>query len=346
MSAAAAGARGQAGGARLGVPGPVALAVGIGALVLASAASLALGTVPIPLDRTLSALTAYDGSPEHVIVVESRLPRTFIAAAVGAAFGVAGALMQAVSRNALADPSILGVSWGAAAAAVGAQLLLEVGSMTALLLVALAGAAVAGLLVVGLAAAHRGGLTPERLVVAGAAVSALLAALVQGLLVLDRESLEAARRWLAGSVAGQDTDVLVAAGPYLTLGFALAWRLARPLTTLGLGESVARGLGQRTGRVKVVTAVAVVLLAGSAVAMAGPIVLVGLAVPHVARFLVGHDLRRALPACALLGAVLVLMADVAARMVLAPEELPVGVMAALVGTPVFLHVARRGAGLR
>jgi iron complex transport system permease protein len=332
----------RAGGEGFTLSRPLALGLALGALGLALGASVAVGTASIPLERTLSAFTAYDGSREHVIVIEARLPRTLIAAAVGAALGVAGALMQAVSRNALADPSILGVSWGAAAAAVGAQLVLDVGSMTALVLVALAGAALAGLLVVALGTAGRGGLSPERLVVAGAAVSALLAALVQGLLVLDRESLEAARRWLAGSLVGGDTDVLVAALPYQAAGFALAWGLARPLTTLSLGESVARGLGQRTGRVKLATAVAVVLLAGTAVAMAGPIVLVGLAVPHVARFVVGHDLRRALPACALLGAVLVLIADVAARLVLAPEELPVGVMAALVGTPVFMHVARRG----
>jgi iron complex transport system permease protein len=345
VSATAAGGA-RAGAGRGGPPRPLLLGLGLAALGLALAASVALGTAAIPLERTISAFIAYDGSREHVIVMEARLPRTLIAAAVGAALGVAGGLMQAVSRNALADPSILGVSWGAAFAAVGAQLVFEVGSATSLVLFGLAGAAGAGLLVVGLGAAGHGGLTPERLVVAGAALSALLAALVQGLLVLDRESLEAARRWLAGSLVGQDTDVLVAALPYQVAGFALATALARPLTTLALGETVARGLGQRTGRVKLATAVAVVLLAGSAVAMAGPIVLVGLAVPHVARFVVGHDLRRALPACALLGAVLVLLADVAARLVLAPEELPVGVMAALVGAPVFLHVARRGAGLR
>ena len=179
---------------------------------------------------------------------------------------------------------------------------------------------------------------------AGAAVSGLLAALVQGMLVLDRESLEAARHWLAGSLTGRGFDVLTAALPYQAVGLALAAGLARPLGALALGDDVARGLGQRVATVKLGVALAVVLLAGSAVAAAGPIVLVGLAVPHAARHLVGRDLVRVLPACALLGGILVLLADIAARVVIAPEELPVGVMTALIGAPVLLHVARRGAG--
>ena len=328
------------GGGRLALP----LVLGLGGAALAAAllASLAIGATVIPLDRALSVLAAPDGSREAVIVADARLPRTLIAAAVGAALGVAGAVMQAVSRNPLAEPGILGVSWGAALGAVGAQVTLGIGSPSAAVAFALLGAAVAGGIVVLIGSLGRGGLSPTRLVVAGAAVSTLLWAILQGLLVLDQQSLEASRRWLAGSLVGRDAASLAQVLPYLGAGLALALLLARPLTALSLGDDVARGLGQRTGAVKLAAALAVVLLAGAAVAVAGPIVLVGLAVPHVARALVGRDYARVLPVSALLGAVLVLAADVAARRVIPPEEMPVGVMTAVVGVPVFLHAVRRG----
>lgn len=331
----------RAGGGRL--PPPLVAALGLLALAAALAVSVALGTTQIPLGRTLSAFTAYDASREHVIVIDVRVPRALIAAVVGAALGVAGAVMQAVSRNPLAEPGILGISWGAALAAVGGQVVFGIGSTTGVVWSALLGAALAGALVVVLGSAGRAGLSPTRLVVAGAAISTLLWALLQGLLVLDQQSLEASRRWLAGSIVGRETDVLVQVLPYQVAGLAIALMLARPLTALSLGDSVARGLGQRVGLVKTGAAVAVVLLAGSAVAVAGPIVLVGLAVPHLARFVVGRDYRRVLPAAAVGGAVLVLAADIAARFVIHPEEIPVGVMTALIGGPFFLHVARRGA---
>jgi len=330
---------GRRGGA---LPGPLVAVVGAVSLALALGASLALGTTALPLERTVTAFTDYDASRAHVVVMEVRLPRALIGAVVGAALGVAGAVMQALSRNPLADPSVLGISWGAALAAVGAQVLLGIGSITALVWTALLGAAVAGLVVVGLGSVGRGGLTPAKLVVAGAAIGTLLGSVLQGLLVIDQESLQGSRRWLAGSLVGRDVDVLVLVLPYLVAGLLIALVLARPLTAFSLGEDVARGLGQRTGLIKGLAATAVVLLAGAAVAVAGVIVLVGLAVPHLARFLVGRDYRRVLPAAAIGGAVLVLAADVAARLVIGPEELPVGVMTALVGAPVFIHVARRG----
>ncbi len=326
------------------LPGPLLLALGLAALVLAGLASLVFGARTVPPATVLDALTAFDGSQEHVAVAEVRLPRVVIAAVVGATLGVAGALMQALSRNPLAEPSILGISWGAALAIVGAQVVAGLATASALLPVAVGGGAVAGFVVVALGAAGRAGLTPERLVVAGAAVSGLLAALVQGLLVVDRESLEVARRWLAGSLAGPDWDALAAALPYLAAGVALTVLLVRPLSALALGEDVARGLGQRVGRVKGGAALAVVLLAGTSVALAGPVVLVGLAVPHAARAVAGRDLAPQLAACVVLGALLVVLGDLLARVVIAPEELPVGVVTALVGGPVLVHVARRGPG--
>jgi len=316
-------------------------ALGLAALALALLASVALGAGAIPPGRIISAYTAYDASREHIIVTQVRMPRAVLAAAVGAALGVAGAVMQAVSRNPLAEPGLLGISWGAAAAAVAGPALLGVGSLTGQTLLAMAGAAVAGGAVVALGLTAGRGLTPATLVIAGAAISALLAALVEAMLILDAESLETARRWLGGSLLGRDTRLLVATAPYLAGGLALAIVLARPLNALALGEDMARGLGQRTAWTKAGAAAAVVLLAGAAVAVAGPILLVGLAVPHLARRLAGHDLLRALPAAALLGALLVVGADLFARIVVAPEELPVGIVTALVGAPVLVAVVRR-----
>jgi iron complex transport system permease protein len=320
----------------------VVLGLAAAALAFVAAAGLMLGASTVSVPRVLSALTAFDGSADHVTVADVRLPRVVMAAAVGASLAVAGALMQAMTRNPLAEPSLLGVSWGAALAAVGGQVVAGIGTAAALVPVAIGGAAIAGLGIVVLAARGRAGLTPERLIVAGAAVSGLLAALVQGLLVLDSESLQVARRWLAGSLSGASWEALAAAAPYLVAGTVLSACLVRPLSTLALGEDVARGLGVRTGVVKGAAAVAVVALAGGSVALAGPIILVGLAVPHAARALVGRELAPLLTACAILGAMLVILSDIVARTVVAPEELPVGVMTALVGAPVLLHVARRG----
>ena len=337
--AAGAALRRRAGSRRL--PGLLLVALGLGGLVVAAFASLALGASAIAPADVISALLAFDGSPVHVAVIEVRLPRTVVALAVGASLGVAGALMQAVGRNDLADPTILGISWGAALATVAGQIVLGVDSAALLVALAMLGASLAAALIVALGLLGRGGFAAERLVVAGAAISGLLAALVQGLLVMDRESLEAARHWLAGSLTGAGWDRLVATVPYLAAGVLLAAAVARPLTTLGLGEDVASALGVRPRPVQAATAVAIVALAGASVALAGPVALVGLAVPHAARALVGRAIGPQLAACCILGALLVAVSDIVARVVLAPEEMPVGVLTAVVGAPVLIHVARR-----
>jgi iron complex transport system permease protein len=324
--------------------GPLLVVAALMAVALAACASLMLGARTIGPGEVLAALLRFDGSPQHVAVAEVRLPRTVVAIAVGAALGMAGALMQALGRNELADPFLLGISMGAALAAVGGQVVLGVASAAMLAALAMAGAAVACAAVVALGLLGRGGLAAERLVVAGAAISAMLAALVQGLLVVDRESLEVARHWLAGSLTGAGWDGLVATLPYLGVGLLAAAVVARPLTTLGLGEDVASALGVRPRPVQALTAVAIVALAGASVALAGPVALVGLAVPHAARALVGRAIGPQLVACAVLGAVLVVVADILARVLLAPEELPVGVVTAVVGAPVLLGVARRRTG--
>ena len=321
-----------------------ALIAGVAALGLAGFASLALGASAIRAGEVAAALTAFDGSAAHVAVAEVRLPRAAVAAVVGAALGMAGVLMQAISRNPLAEPALLGVSWGAALAVVVGQMALAVSSPHLLVLLAMTGAAAAAAVVVALGVAGRGSVSRENLVVAGAAISGLLAAVVQGILVVDQQSLEVARRWLAGSLSGAGWTELVAAAPYALAGALVAFGLARPLTALGLGDEVARSLGVRANRVRVAAAAAVVALAGASVALAGPVVLVGLVVPHLARALYGHAVPAQLVASAIAGAFVVMVSDIAARVIIAPEEIPVGIVTALVGAPLLLHLARRGAG--
>ncbi|MFO7172934.1 MAG: iron ABC transporter permease [Bacillota bacterium] len=322
------------------------LLAGLGLLVLAFGISLASGLQAIPIGTVLEALTAFDGSPAHLVVRSIRLPRTLIAMAVGGCLGVAGTLTQALTRNPLAAPGTLGINAGATLAVAAGLYLLGTPSLHTLAWLAFLGAAAAAGAVYALANLGRGGVTPLRLTLAGAAMAGFLTALTQGVLVASERTLDEIRLWLAGSVAGRDPEVLRGLLPYMLVGLALALGLGRPLNALSLGEEVARGLGQRTGWVKAAGAAAVVLLAGSAVAAAGPIGFLGLAVPHLSRWIVGPDYRWVLPYSGVLGAILLILADVGARLIIRPGEAPVGVVTALLGVPFFIALARREVGRR
>jgi iron complex transport system permease protein len=264
-----------------------------------------------------------------------------VAALVGAALAVAGAVMQGLTRNPLADPGILGIETGAALAVVAAVFFLKISSLYLYALFAFAGAAITAITVYGLGSIGRGGPTPLKITIAGAALTALLSSFTTLMLIFNQRTLEEVRFWLAGSVAGRDLKLLAEVSPYLLTGLVLAIVLGRQITTLALGDDVAKGLGQRTGWVKGLAAIAVVLLAGGATAVAGPIGFVGLVIPHIVRFLVGVDYRWILPYSALIGGVFLVMSDVAARLVLRPIELPVGIMTALIGGPFFMYLVRR-----
>lgn len=312
-----------------------------GLLGLALMSSIAFGAAEIAPGDVWQALVAFEASStEHLIIRTLRLPRAAIAALVGASLAVAGALMQGLTRNSLADPGILGIETGAALGVVAAVLLLGIDSLYLYALFAFAGAAATAVAVYSLGSLGRGGPTPLKLTVAGAALTALLSSLTTGALIFDQRTLEEVRFWLAGSVAGRDLSLLVQASPYLVAGLLLALALGRQITTIALGDDVAKGLGQRTGGVKALTAVATVLLAGGAVAVAGPVGFVGLVIPHAVRFLVGQDYRWVLPYAALAGASFLVLADVAARLLLRPLELPLGVMTALIGGPFFVYLVR------
>ncbi|MGF1470347.1 MAG: FecCD family ABC transporter permease [Rubrobacteraceae bacterium] len=302
--------------------------------------SVRFGAAQIGTADVISAFTDYDGSEEDLVIRTLRVPRALIAALVGGALGVAGAIMQGLTRNPLAEPGILGVNAGAALAVVGAVFFLGISSLSTYALFAFGGAGLAAAVVYGLGSMGRAGMTPMKVTVAGAAMAALLGSLTTAMLILSQQTLDEIRFWLAGSVAGRDLDLLLHVLPYIGVGLLLAFSLGRQITTLGLGDDVAVGLGQRTAWIKGLAAVAVVLLAGSAVAVAGPIGFVGLVVPHGVRFFVGVDYRWILPYSAIFGAILLVSADVAARLVIRPQELPVGVMTALLGAPFFIYLAR------
>ena len=309
-------------------------------LALVALLSLRIGSVSLSTADVVGAFTAFDGSNEHLIVRSLRLPRTIIGIGVGAALAIAGVVMQAVTRNALASPAILGVNSGAAFAVVTAVFVLGVSSPASYLGFAFAGALGASVLVYLIGSVGPSGATPVKLALAGAVVTALLGAWISTVLIFDQRSLDEVRFWLAGSLAGRDLAVFVQVLPFLGVGLGLAFGLARSLNATSLGEDIAAGLGQNIALVRGVSAVVVVLLAGAAVAVAGPIGFVGLAVPHAVRTLVGPDHRWLLPVAAVAGPVLLLGADVIGRIVARPSEVQVGIVTAVVGAPVLVHLVR------
>ncbi|MFS0718112.1 iron chelate uptake ABC transporter family permease subunit [Arthrobacter sp. 1P04PC] len=320
------------------------LLAAVAALVLVSAASLAVGARQLSLGTVVAALTGFDpGNGDHA-VVQARVPRTVLGLLAGGALGLAGAAMQGVARNPLADPGILGVNAGAALAVVAGIHLAGVTSLTGYLWLAFAGASAAAVVVYLIAAAGRGGATPVKLALAGAALSAALFSLMNVILISSQDTLDRFRFWQVGGLAGRDWSVVLAGLPFLVAGAVLVVVAGRALNGLALGDDVARGLGQRVGLTRGVTALGVVLLCGAATALAGPIGFVGLVVPHAVRLLSGPDYRWILPLSLVLGPCLLLLADVAGRVVLLPGEVPAGIMTALVGAPVFVWLVRRSKG--
>lgn len=312
-------------------------------LIIAICASIIFGITNIPLHTVIESYTNFNGSNEHLIIQTTRVPRALIAAAVGASLAVAGAVMQAVTRNPLASPSIFGVNSGAAFFIVVASSLFHASGSRELTWIAFAGSALSTGIVYLLGSIGRDGLTPLKITMAGAAVTAFFHSLTQGFLLADGKMFDQVLIWLVGSVAGRSIAMLHAVYPYMIAGFLLCMLLARHINVLTMGEDVAAGLGQKTAWVKGAAALAIVLLAGASVAVAGPIAFVGIIIPHIVRFLVGIDYRWIIPYSALLGAILLVTADLGSRYIAMPSEVPVGVMTAIIGVPFFVYIARKGA---
>ena len=313
-------------------------------LAVAFWANVAFGQYPIPPAAVWQAFLAPDpASVEQILVRTTRLPRAVIALLVGAALALSGVLMQTLTRNPLASPGIFGVNAGAVFAIVLATTFFTLQSQQQLVWLAFTGAAMAGGLVFALGSTRRDGLSPLRVVLAGVAITAFFTAFTQGMLVLGQEGLDSMLYWIAGSVANRPLEMVMPVLPYLGIAALVALLLAPHLDILLSGEEVARGLGQNVAALKVIICVTVVCLAGSAVAMAGNIGFVGLIVPHMVRVVTGNRHRWLLTLSALWGAILLLLADLLGRFLIAPQELPIGVVTALLGTPVFIQLARKGA---
>ncbi len=313
----------------------------LGLLVLCLLWSITLGAADITPQVVYEALLNFDETSfQHLIIQTVRLPRVLAGVVVGAALAAAGAIMQGLTRNPLADSGLLGINSGASFAVVLAVFLLGDPPLSVYALFGFIGAGVAAGLVYFIASMGRGGVTPLRLTLAGVILTAFISSFTTAILIGDQETLDKIRFWTAGSLAGREMPLLVQTTPYILVGLVIALLISRQITTISLGDDVARGLGQNTLWVKAVAALVVVLLAGGAVALAGPVGFVGLVVPHVARFIAGADYRWVIPYAAILGALLVTVADVGARVIIRPQELPVGVMMALVGAPFFVWLAR------
>lgn len=311
-----------------------------GLLALTVAASLFLGGRALSPLAVLGALTGTDGGTAALVVGGIRVPRTQLGLVAGAGLAVAGAVMQGITRNPIASPSVLGINAGASFAVVTGIYVFGVAAPYGYAGSAVLGATVAAVVAYGLATAGAPA-GPTRLALAGAVVATMLAAWTTAVLVLSGRTLEEARYWLAGSLVARDAGVLAFCAPLVGVGLVLAFALVRSLDALALGDEQAASLGVRPTRVRLLGALAVVLLAGAAVAAAGPIAFVGLAVPHLVRQVAGGEHVRLLPACALLGPALLLAADVVGRLVARPAELEVGIVTTLIGAPVLIALARR-----
>ncbi|WP_150237754.1 FecCD family ABC transporter permease [Nocardiopsis quinghaiensis] len=310
-------------------------------LCLAVLASVLVGARGLSPGTVWLALTSTAGGEADIIVNEIRLPRTALGLLAGISLGLGGALMQGHTRNPLGDPSILGVTFGAALAVVLGIMLLDTTTLYTQAWFAFAGAAVAVVLVYAIGSVPGRGPTPITLALAGTAVSWMAYSLTSGLVLLDQSTMEDFRFWRVGSLVGRDPAILGPMLPVVVLGAVLALTNTRALNALALGEDTARALGFRIGRARVTGLLAITLLTGVTVAACGPIAFVGLIVPHLARGIVGADYRWLLPYSALMGAALLLTADVLGRFLAPPGELQVGVVLAILGAPFFIHIVRR-----
>ena len=319
----------------------IGLAICLLALGVVVLFSVAVGSRYIPPSEVLSVLFSPDDSQSSTIVHELRLPRTLLGIVVGMALGTAGAVMQALTRNPLADPGLLGVNAGASVAVVLGISLFGVSTALGYLPFAFAGAAIASIVVYSLGSAGRSGATPVRLALAGVAVTAALTAVIDGLTLLDPQTFDQYRFWAVGSLSGRGMDIFWQVLPFIVFGVILAFSVGRSLNAMAMGDDLGKALGANITRTRVLSGVVVMVLAGAATAACGPIGFIGLAVPHAARMITGPDNRWVLAYTAVLAPILLVGADVIGRLVVRPAELSVGIVTAIIGAPVFIALVRR-----
>jgi iron complex transport system permease protein len=317
-----------------------ALAVTGALVVLVSIWAAAVGTASIPIADVFNALFAFDGSREHIVVLTIRLPRVLAGLLAGAALATAGAVMQAITNNPLASPGLLGINAGAAFSVVFGVVFLRAESTGVLVWYAFGGAALAAVIVYAIGSFGRAGPTPLKLALSGAILTSFVTSLTTAVLIFDQSTLDQVRLWSAGSLSGRSLSTSAAVAPYLLVGLAAAVLFSRQIMTLSLGTHVARSVGQNQTLWRGLGALMVVLLAGSAVALAGPIGFVGLVIPHIARLVVGVDYRWIIPFSTLGGALLTVTADAVGRFTMPEQDLPVGITMAMIGAPFFIYLVR------
>lgn len=327
--------------ARLGGRRAAGFVAVVAALVAVAALSLAIGAKDVPLGVVWGALTGGVSTEDARSVLDLRIPRTLLGLLVGAGLGVSGALIQAVTRNPLADPGILGVNFGSAFAVAIAVGVLGITSPVGFVWFAFGGALVTMVVVYLIGSAGRGPVSPARITLAGVAIGAVLSGVTAGMMLADPKGFNAMTAWKAGALADRGWDVMAVAAPYLVAGLVLAVLLGRPLNAVALGDDLARSLGSSALRTRILSILAITLLCGTATAMAGPIAFVGLMIPHVARWVVGPDQRWIIAYSALLAPILLIASDVLGRVLMRPGEIPVGVVTAFVGAPVLILLVRR-----
>jgi iron complex transport system permease protein len=320
----------------------IGLLVALGAVIVVAVVSIRVGSIGVSNRDVWNAIFNYHSDSYNETVIRTlRLPRTVIAIGVGGGLAVAGAVMQAVTRNPLAGPDILGVSSGASFAVVSAIYFLNFTAISQYMWFAFAGATLATMLVYAVGSAGRGGATPIKLALAGVVISSLLSAWTSALTLLDEDTLDQARFWFAGSVVGRELSLFWTVSPFLIGGTLVCVLMGHQLNVLSMGEDAAKALGMQTGRIRIISSALVVVITGAAVSVAGPIGFVGLATPHIVRSIVGPDYRWVLPYSILTGAIFLTAADVLGRIVTRPGEIQVGIVTAIVGAPFLVYLARK-----
>ncbi|MBM7714601.1 iron complex transport system permease protein [Bacillus thermophilus] len=323
------------------IPFAYKLLAGILILICVFMAAMVLGAADITVKDVWLALMSNEKSEQTSIILNIRLPREVGASFVGAALAVSGAIMQGMTRNPLADPGLLGITAGANAALAITIVWMPSTNYVGVMIGCLLGAAVGAMMVFGLGAAKKGGFSPFRLVLAGAAVSAFLYAIAEGIGIYFKVSKDVSM-WTAGGLAGLSWSQLQVIVPFILIGILIALFLSRQLTILSLSDEVAVGLGQNTTQIKIALFIVIILLAGASVALVGNMVFVGLMVPHLVRAVVGTDYRLIIPMSAIGGAAFMLLADTLGRTMNAPYETPVAAIIAILGLPFFLLIVHKG----
>ncbi|MBK5500029.1 FecCD family ABC transporter permease [Peribacillus sp. TH14] len=316
---------------------------GIVLLILGVITSISVGAADIDVAMVLKSFFEVDSSKEQTIIRTLRLPRALVGALVGANLAVAGALMQAITRNSLASPQVFGVNAGASFFIVTSFVFFPNLSSVSLVCIAFIGAAVGGMAVYSFASG--GGMTQVKLALAGMAVHFFLSSLTQGMIIFNEQAKDVLY-WLVGSINGKTWTHVNVILPWSLSGLFVAVLFSRSVSILVLGENMAQGLGQRVYRIRILAGILVIILAGSSVAVAGPVGFIGLIIPHIVRRLVGGDYRRIIPFSALFGALLLVYADILARFIAYPFESPVGIVTAIIGAPFFLYLAKRGRNIK